>query len=605
MSFKFNYEIKPANFFSLPEEKQEAVIGRFFALLSSLQKTAKITMIKEPLDIRIGGELKRMQILRTYLSSDESLESYLDALGYEYSVVLELPSSTWKNDAEFLHHMILTKDNIHVFAKSFTLYSLPASLGPAWVHSVMDAADMISVSIRPIPHDKAVNQMNRYATLVRAASSKSFKIANRSAISEQVLIALTRQETRLYSFRMVATIFSKDQKTLQIASKSFKRQANSMLAGFESPPSKQHAMLNDTWGKSLFIELGSCAIFYPFVSADMLEVPNGITLGINRSTGAPVIFDYTQRNNYNILLLATSGAGKSVTAKVILSRLMQKYPECLAFVIDPQGEYDSIASAIGLDTIRVTQSKGLGLDPFNLFDANDAAEILGDITNAKDTVRKEFRAVSSKAKSIFELYGLVSNDAKQYLKDLVEGYIADILKSGSKSAISERLIVSLRGTYGHDETVAMLLLLVLGKVWKRILEKPLYVPKILLIDEGWMLFKMSSAGKFLDGIARMGRKLNVIFLFVTQRPEDIIDNEYGRGIADNAGTKILMQNTEQSSQKIAKAMSLSPQEADMLKTFSRGESLFLTKEYRMRVQITPSSEELRLFSTNPAESMRS
>jgi type IV secretory pathway VirB4 component len=144
-------------------------------------------------------------------------------------------------------------------------------------------------------------------------------------------------------------------------------------------------------------------------------------------------------------------------------------------------------------------------------------------------------------------------------------------------------------------------LLALGKIWKKILEKPLRTPKILLIDEGWMLFKMPSAGKFLDSIARIGRKLNVIFLFVTQRPEDIIDNEYGRGIADNAGTKILLQNTEQASQKIAKAMSLSPQEADMLKTFSRGEALFLTKDYRLRIQITPSREELKIFSTTPME----
>ena len=118
-----------------------------------------------------------------------------------------------------------------------------------------------------------------------------------------------------------------------------------------------------------------------------------------------------------------------------------------------------------------------------------------------------------------------------------------------------------------------------------------------------MLFKMPSAGKFLDSIARIGRKLNVIFIFVTQRPEDIIDNEYGRGIADNAGTKILLQNTEQASQKIAKAMSLSSQEADMLKTFSRGEALFLTKDYRLRMQITPSREELKIFSTTPMENI--
>lgn len=597
INVKFNYEIKPSNFFTLPDEKQTAVIGRFFALLSNLQKTAKILMIKEPLDVQIGNEIRRMQVLRTYLSSDESLENVLESLGYEYSVVLEIPSQKIKS--EKLHHLSLHNGYL---AKCFTLYSLPASLGPAWVHSLLAPADMISITIQPIQHDKAVSQMNRYTTLVQAAASKSLKMANRSAISEQVLMALTRQETKLFSFRIVAMILAKDIKTLKIASKSFRRQTNAMLAGFDGTISKQGVMLKDGWGKSLFIELGSCAIFYPFVSADMLEVPNGITLGVNKSTGAPVIYDYTQRDNYNILLLATSGAGKSVTAKVILTRLMKKYPDCLVYIIDPQGEYDSITQYLDILPIRVTQQKNLGFDPFKLFESNDAAEILGDITRAKDTVRKEFRALASKAKSVFELYDIVSDEAKPYLKDMVEGHISDILK-GDSTKMSERAVISLRGTYGQDESVAMLLLLALGKIWKKILEKPPRTPKILLIDEGWMLFKMPSAGKFLDSIARIGRKLNVIFMFVTQRPEDIIDNEYGRGIADNAGTKILLQNTEQASQKITKAMSLSPQEADMLKTFSRGEALFLTKDYRLRMQITPSREEMKIFSTTPMDNI--
>jgi hypothetical protein len=594
---KFNYEIKPSNFFTLPDEKQMSVIGRFFALLSNLQKTAKIFMIKEPLDVQIGNEIRRMQVLRTYLSSDDSLENVLESLGYEYSVVLEMPS--WKIKSEKLHHLNIQGDYL---AKCFTLYSLPANLGPAWVHSLLVPADMISITISPIQHDKAVGQMNRYTTLVQTAASKSLKMANRSAISEQVLLALTRQETKLFSFRVVAMILAKDIKTLKITSKSFRRQTGAMLAGFDGTISKQGMMLKEGWGKSLFIELGSCAIFYPFVSADMLEVPNGITLGVNKSTGAPVIYDYTQRDNYNILLLATSGAGKSVTAKVILSRLMKKYPDCLVFIIDPQGEYDSIAQYLDILPMRVTQQKELGFDPFKLFESNNAAEILGDITRAKDTVRKEFRALASKAKSVFELYEIVSDEAKPYLKDLVEGHISDILK-GDFTKMSDRAVISLRGTYGQDESVAMLLLLALGKIWKKILEKPPRTPKILLIDEGWMLFKMPSAGKFLDSIARIGRKLNVIFLFVTQRPEDIIDNEYGRGIADNAGTKILLQNTEQASQKIAKAMSLSSQEMDMLKTFSRGEALFLTKDYRLRIQITPSREELKIFSTTPMENI--
>jgi type IV secretory pathway VirB4 component len=91
-------------------------------------------------------------------------------------------------------------------------------------------------------------------------------------------------------------------------------------------------------------------------------------------------------------------------------------------------------------------------------------------------------------------------------------------------------------------------------------------------------------------------------MFITQRPEDVIENDFGRAIADNAGTKIFLQNTEQASEKIKNAMALSDLETDMLKSFGKGECLFLTKDYRLRVQITPTKEELEIFSTTPTKS---
>jgi type IV secretory pathway VirB4 component len=166
--------------------------------------------------------------------------------------------------------------------------------------------------------------------------------------------------------------------------------------------------------------------------------------------------------------------------------------------------------------------------------------------------------------------------------------------------IGGRVVISLRGTSG-EERISMLLLLVLGKIWKQIHSLPASVPKILLVDEGWMLFNMSSAGKFLDMMARMGRKFNVIFIFVTQRPEDVIENRFGRAIAENAATKIFLQNTEQASERIQHTMGLSEEEAEMLKTFSRGQCLLLTKDYRLKVQITPSNEEIKVFSTTPMD----
>ncbi|MEM4252205.1 MAG: ATP-binding protein, partial [Candidatus Nitrosotenuis sp.] len=479
-----------------------------------------------------------------------------------------------------------------------TLYGIPATLSAAWAHQLLAYVDLVSIRMRPIENHRAISSINRIVGLITASTAKNPAAHYKYEKGMDLLQALARQETRLFKCSLVIMIRAQHSFALKLADKNFKNATRSTLSSFEATPTMQMGMLENGIGKQLYFELGSCAIFYPFVSADMIEIPNGVALGINMNTLAPVIFDYSQRDNYNILLLATSGAGKSVTAKTILARLIKKYPTSHVFVVDPNGEYEIVADFLQIQVIRATEEKELGLDPFNLFKPDDAAEIIGDISKADNVVRKEFRAKAQGCKSIIDLYEKVDKLAQSYLKDLVTGSLHEVLRGESK--LEDRVVISLRGTSG-EERISMLLLLALGKIWKKINSLPIAVPKILLIDEGWMLFNMSSAGKFLDMIARMGRKFNVIFIFITQRPEDVIENQYGRAIAENAATKIFLQNTEQASEKIKKAMDLSEQEADMLKTLSRGQCLFLTKDYRLRVQITPSDDELKVFSTTPMD----
>lgn len=588
---KFAYEIKPTNFGTLPDDKQIVALGRFFNILTSIQRPIRILMFREPLDIEMGEQMRRLHIPRTHLVSEEPLEQTLHRAGLEYSIITA--QSNWAIESERLGHLVMQDGSL---ARCYTLYRLPATLAAAWTHNLLPLVDLVSIRVKPIENNAAVSTINRFVGLVGAGSSKDPWARYKYEKGTELLQSLARQETRVFACSLVVMVRAESMHSLKNADKNFRAMIRSTLSSFEATPTMQRQMLEDGAGKQLYFELGSCAIFYPFVSADMIEIPNGVSLGLNLNTMAPVVFDYARRDNYNILLLATSGAGKSVTAKILLSRLVKKYPTAHVFVVDPNGEYETVASFLKIPVIRVTEEKELGFDPFNLFKPDDAAEMIGDISKGDNIVRKEFRAKAQGCSSIRDLFEKVDPRAKSYLKDLVSGSIYEILRGESR--MGDRTVVSLRGTSG-EERVSMLLLFALGKIWKTVNSLPVGIPKILLIDEGWMLFNMSSAGKFLDMMARVGRKFNVIFIFVTQRPEDVIDNSYGRAIAENAATKIFLQNTEQASEKIRKAMDLSEQETDMLKTFSRGQALLLTKDYRLRVQFTPSNEELAVFSTTP------
>jgi type IV secretory pathway VirB4 component len=328
----------------------------------------------------------------------------------------------------------------------------------------------------------------------------------------------------------------------------------------------------------------------------MLEL-DGIKLGMNIITKAPVIYDYRLRDNYNIVILASSGAGKSVTAKTIVNRLLAKY-DCYLYIIDPQGEYEKLSRLYNANIIKLYDNEQLGLDPFMLFDKSNACNIIADIINAPEVIKKEIIAFgidpTISINNINELYDKISNDAKRYLIDIIK----DNRLKGSL-LLDDRAILSLRGSYGSKSKDSFLLTLALAKVWNTINNLPVNIPKIILIDEGWLLFNIDTAAKFINLIARVGRKLNVILLFLTQRPEDLIINEYGRALLDNSDTKILLRNDFTASLKIAEALQLSKEEQELLPILMRGEGLLITKDYRLRVQIMPSIEELRLFATNP------
>ncbi len=444
-----------------------------------------------------------------------------------------------------------------------------------------------------VEHALALNNIMRLESLLKA--SQRIKLQDRASRAQALREALLRQETALFKLTLNAVIKADNKKQLINLTRQFKRANNAMLVRFEALPFIQRRLLNSHDKKELFIELGSLAIIYPFISSDMLE-SDGITLGMNIVTKAPIIYDYKLRDNYNIIILAGSGAGKSVTAKMIVNRLL-KY-NCYLYIIDPQGEYENLAKLYNAQVIRLYENKALGLDPFILFEKSNACNIIADIINAPEIIRKEIVAVgidpTISISNINELYDKVSDNARKYLIDIIK----DNRLNGSLM-LRDRAILSLKGSYGSKSKDSFLITLALAKVWNAINNLQIDIPKILLIDEGWLLFNIPTAAQFINLIARVGRKLNVILLFLTQRPEDLIINEYGRALLDNSDTKILLRNDYTASLKIGEALQLSKEEQELLPILMRGEALLLTKDYRLRMQMMPRNDELRLFATNP------
>lgn len=581
------YEIMTSsNYFAMPSDKQQMLLTRFLALINNatLHSELKIVLMKD--------YIQGMPIVRIFLISKYDLKPILESTEFKYKVsnfnlpirVKEYPKYLKMDDA---------------YVRVLTLLQLPSSLQVGYAYSLLmnTNTNMVIIKLSRLEYSDALNKIMRLEGLLKA--SGRIKLQDKAVKAQALRDALLRQETALFKLTLNAVIASNDKKELVEKTKEFKRYNNAMLVKYDCIPFMQKELLLNHSYKELYIELGSLAFLYPFISSDMLEL-DGIRLGMNLMTKAPVIYDYRLRDNYNMVILATSGAGKSVTAKMITNRLITRYPDTYLYVIDPQGEYEPISYLYNADIIRLTEDKELGLDPFMLFDKRTACNVIADILNAPETVKKEILAIGADPaitiKTIQDLYDQSTDvTTKKYLIDLVK----DRRFKGNMQ-LDRRTILSMKGTYGGSRTMeAFLITLALAKVWNTITSLPVSTPKILLIDEGWLLFNIETSAKFINLLARVGRKFNVIMMFITQRPEDVIENEYGRALLDNADTKILLRNDYTASMKIAQTLQLSKEEQELLPLFMKGECLFLTKEYRLRMQMMPTAEELRLFTTNP------
>jgi len=87
----------------------------------------------------------------------------------------------------------------------------------------------------------------------------------------------------------------------------------------------------------------------PFASADLAGT-GGLLYGLNARGGGLVMWDRFTQPNYNAVVLARSGAGKSYFAKLELLRSLYRGIEVA--VIDPEDEYRRLAVAVGGATSR-------------------------------------------------------------------------------------------------------------------------------------------------------------------------------------------------------------------------------------------------------------
>ena len=117
---------------------------------------------------------------------------------------------------------------------------------------------------------------------------------------------------------------------------------------------------------------------FPFISSDLTS-ETGVLFGINRHNNSLVIFDRFSLQNANMVVFATSGAGKSYAVKLEILRSLMMGTDVI--VIDPEMEYQHISEAVGGTYINISLSSASKLNPFDL------PRPVGEETTTEDIIR--------------------------------------------------------------------------------------------------------------------------------------------------------------------------------------------------------------------------
>ena len=403
----------------------------------------------------------------------------------------------------------------------------------------------------------------------------------------------------------------------------------------------------------------AAASCYPFTSYEMSD-ENGILLGVNKHNNSLVIVDIFNSKVYknaNMAILGTSGAGKTFTMQLMALRMRRKGTQ--VFIVAPLkgheflracknvgGEFISISPAsrqcINIMAIRrVDQTANAIIDGVineNSILARKIQQLhiffsllIPDMSHEEKQLLDETLIRTYAGKGItHENDSLIDPDnPAQYremplLEDVYNllmesretrrmGNILNRLVHGSAKTFNQHTNVDLSNPYtvldiseltGDLLTVGMFV--ALDFVWDKAKEDRTK-EKAIFIDEIWQLVGAGSnsmAAEFCLEIFKIIRGYGGAAIAATQDLNDFfaLDNgKYGKGIINNAKTKIILNLEDDEAVRVQEALKLTDTEISNITRFERGNGLISTNSNHITVEFKASQLEKQLITTDRYE----
>ena len=402
---------------------------------------------------------------------------------------------------------------------------------------------------------------------------------------------------------------------------------------------------------------------YPFVFDSVKDPGNSVLMGVDFSGGVILFNQFLfkvkkehNRNNANMIILGTSGSGKSTAAKLLIrSHIRNGYK---VICVDPEGELEDMCKNVGGSYLDLGKGGDYGMiNPLEIVADADQEELeqgLGYtvLTRGLQSLKAFMKYYSpSIEEDVLAMFSEVVQDTyKRYKIDFetdfskltsadfptfddvyatIKGRLLSMPDKTRERDVMERLELKVRPLVkelryyftGHttlqldsniiafnirelmnsDENIRNALFFnILKYAWGLCLDREMTT--VLCVDEAHVLLSTRNelGAEFLAQIQRRARKYNSGTIIITQQPTDFAAPNlimHGKAIFDNASYYLVMGLKKQAVEDLGLLIDLNESEMDSIKYYNQGEALFICGSRRMRIHVLCTQEELDSFGS--------
>jgi len=534
-------------------------------------------------------------------------------------------------------------------ARTIFVMSYPRFLAMNWFASVINLDKVFDVSLFVHPVDTSII-LRQLQKKVAEVKSQINERAEKGLVRDPMLDtayqdlevlrdSLQQAQEKLFSVGLYVTIYADNLSELNRTETEIKSMLESKMVyvrpslfqqveGFKStiPICTDVLKINSKLNSSPLSSI------FPFVSFD-LSSDSGILYGINRHNNSLVLFDRFSLENYNSVLFAKSGAGKSYTVKLEILRSLMFDTEVI--VIDPEREYEYLAEAVGGRYFNISLSSTHHINPFDIppvgADENPMDVLRSNIINLVGLFRLMLGGLNPEEDAVIDraitetyaarditgdsdfsdaipptlsdlelvLAGMEGGESlAQRLGKYTKGTWAGFLDQPTNVDINKKMIVfSVRDMEDDLRPVAMYIIThFIWNIVRRNIKK-----RILVVDEAWWMMKSEDTASFLFGIAKRCRKYYLGLATITQNVEDFMGSPYGVPIITNSSMQLLLKQAPASIDVVQKTFNLTDEEKFLLLESDVGEGIFFAGMKHVAIKIRASYTEDQIITSDPAQ----